>query len=104
MSLLFSLSGLSEICKGLVTNYLTIVAMNGTNITDIDEFLRKMHESNIRTSIFNDMQRYLDYIEQNYVDSVETTSLIFAEPDAFVNEVGSFTIDHSKHISAPFYH
>lgn len=86
------MAGLSEICKGLMINYLTIVAINNTNVSNIDGFLRKMHESNIRTSIFTDKQRYLQFIEQNYMDSVETTSLIFSEPDIFLNEVCAHTI------------
>lgn len=70
-----------------MTNYLAIVSFNHTKITNVDAFLRTMHESSIRTSVFTDMQRYFAYIEQNYVDSVETTSLIFSRPDYFVNEV-----------------
>lgn len=83
----FITPGLSEISKGLVTNYLTIFAPNNTNITNIDKFLKKMHRSDIRTSIFFDTEKYLQYIEQNYMESIETTSLIFSKPDYFIQEV-----------------
>lgn len=79
--------GLSEICKGLVINYLTIVAPFDSNITDIDEFLQTMHSSNIRTTIFFDVDKYLLYIEQNHIESVEMTSLIFSKPDLLIQEV-----------------
>lgn len=81
--------GLSEISKGLVTNYMTIFATNRTRITNIDEFLEKMHQNDIRTNIFTDVHKYLLYIEQNYMDSIATTSLIFAKPDFFIKEVGN---------------
>lgn len=79
--------GLSEICKGLVINIVNIVAPYHSNVTDIDDFLQTMHSSNIRTTIFFDVNKYLLYIEQNHIESVEMTSLIFSKPDLLIQEV-----------------
>lgn len=54
---------------------------------DVNKLLKVMHNTTVQTYIFWNTSQYYEYLENNYAKSVETSSLIFSEPEPFITQV-----------------
>lgn len=86
-------TGLTEISKAQNANSINIFASKNSNVTDIDDIIKYIHQSSeLKTCIFYDFEQYFQNIEQNQKGFIETTSLIFAEPFYILHEVSIMSL------------
>ena len=81
-------AGLSEISRGLQTSK-TIIILNSNNkrSSKINEFIQNIHQFNMQTCIFNDTEKFFNFVELNLKGSLEVTCLIFFNPKDIIVEV-----------------
>ncbi|XP_059621792.1 ionotropic receptor 40a-like [Phlebotomus argentipes] len=61
---------------------------------DIDKFISRVHERQLKSVIFFNPDDFYKYIAQCKSDSIETTSLIFSEPSEIIPEIQYRVLDH----------
>ncbi|KAG4077829.1 hypothetical protein HA402_013763 [Bradysia odoriphaga] len=86
---------LTEISKAQNANSINIFASRNSNVTDIDDIMKYIHESSeLKTCIFYDFEQYFQNVEENQKGFIETTSLIFAEPFHILRELRNRNLGH----------
>lgn len=81
-------AGLSEISRGLQTSKtITILNSNNKRSSKINEFIQNIHQFNMQTCIFNDTEKFFNFVELNLKGSLEVTCLIFCNPKDIIVEV-----------------
>ncbi|XP_055678185.1 ionotropic receptor 40a [Lutzomyia longipalpis] len=86
--------GLVEIVKSLDIKSLVIFYPDENSTYDINKFIIKVHERQLKSAIFFNSDDFFSHIESCMGDSLETTSLIFSEPSEIVPEIQYRVLDH----------
>lgn len=86
--------GLSEMINLLAPKTLAILVLNETKIDKIDQLTVMIHHHSIPTCIFNDRDNYFRYIGDNLRKSLETTSLIFCQPEEMLEAIVDGRLAH----------
>ena len=78
----------SEISQGLKASQ-TITILNSENrkSSASDELIMEIHRLQLQTCIFNETERFFQFIEENLKGSVEVTALIFHKPGSLIQKV-----------------
>lgn len=81
-------SALSEISRGIATAK-TITLLNADNrkSSAFNEFIMEIHRLQLETCIFNETEKFFNFVEENLKGSVEVTLLIFQSPEKLIDEV-----------------
>lgn len=83
-----------EICRAIETKSIVILITNSTRTRKVNEFMLKCHEVSLQIYLFKDIEVYYRHIAEQIEVSLETTSLIFAEPWEIVPEIQKRRLDH----------
>ncbi|XP_055644154.1 ionotropic receptor 40a [Toxorhynchites rutilus septentrionalis] len=86
--------GLSEMINLLAPKTLAILVLNETKIDKIDQLTVMIHHHSIPTCIFNDLNNYFRYIGDNLRKSLETTSLLFCQPEEMIEAIVEGRLAH----------
>ncbi|CAO1422930.1 unnamed protein product [Diamesa serratosioi] len=87
--------GLSEISRGLQTSKtITILNFNNKRSSKINEFIQNIHQFNLQTCIFNDTEKFFNFVEFNLKGSLEVTCLIFSNPKDIIVEIHEKNLAH----------
>jgi hypothetical protein len=79
---------LSEISRGIATAK-TITLLNADNrkSSAFNEFIMEIHRLQLETCIFNETEKFFNFVEENLKGSIEVTAMIFHSPDELIDEV-----------------
>ncbi|XP_055376394.1 ionotropic receptor 40a [Condylostylus longicornis] len=85
---------LSEIINGLNPKYLVIFCQNYSQNEDVNDLIYEIHKMNYQSCIFYNITKYFQFIGTTIKSSVESTSIIFLNPDGFVELLHENNLAH----------
>lgn len=83
-----------EICRAIETKSIVVFITNSTRTRKVNEFMLKCHEISLQIYLFKDIEAYYRHVTAHIEVSLETTSLIFAEPWEIIPEIQRRRLDH----------
>lgn len=79
---------LSEISHGIATaKTITLLNADKRKSSAFDEFIMEIHRLQLETCIFNETEKFFNFVEENLKGSIEVTVMIFHSPDELIDEV-----------------
>ncbi|XP_050079418.1 ionotropic receptor 40a [Anopheles maculipalpis] len=86
--------GISEMVNLLAPKSLVILVRNETKIDRLDKLTVMIHQHNIPTCVYYDLEQYFSLIEENLEKSLEITSLIFCHPEDMLQDITDRRLAH----------
>uniref|UniRef100_A0A182SQT1 Ionotropic glutamate receptor C-terminal domain-containing protein n=1 Tax=Anopheles maculatus TaxID=74869 RepID=A0A182SQT1_9DIPT len=86
--------GISEMVNLLAPKSLVILVQNETKIDRLDKLTVMIHQHNIPTCVYYDLEQYFSLIEENLEKSLEITSLIFCHPEDMLQDITDRRLAH----------
>lgn len=81
-------TALSEIFRAIATaRTVTLLNVDNRKSSAFNEFIMEIHRLQLETCIFNETQKFFNFVERNLKGSIEVTVLIFHTPDDLIHEV-----------------
>lgn len=79
---------LSNIARGIVTaKTITLLNVDNRKTIAFNEFIMEIHRLELETCIFNESEKFFNFVEENLKGSIEVTVMIFHSPDELIDEV-----------------
>lgn len=86
-ALLFFSKGLINIYKSSLATSFNIVQTSSSVNLNLNNFIKEMHRSMLKTCIFTNLETYFQYVDENIKHSIESCSLFFLDPSQVIDEV-----------------